>query len=191
MEKEAQRPMNILQLTLKETDDDKESSIEECVKKTFYNKETLDNENEYWCECNEEEPVNAICESKLEKLPDILFLQLNRFKYDNSDKNKNEDKNKKIRINSKVSFDRNLDLELKDGTKESYELRAVVNHLGNHYTTFRRDGDVWYELNDSFFSVFARSDDEFKKRLDEIDPKSCLSYKQEAYIFLYEKKKKQ
>ncbi|CAH6421514.1 Ubiquitin carboxyl-terminal hydrolase [uncultured virus] len=139
-------PFNIISIS---TQDFGETTLETCLKE-FSKEEILTGENKYSCkQCKKN--VNAKKKIYIWEQPEILIIQLKRFK---------NDKNRTWKTNSTVKFPLN-NLELKDNLcdinktqSQKYELSAISEHFGScnfgHYKAHCKNGinNKWYEFDD-------------------------------------------
>lgn len=110
-----------------------EVTLLDCLSKSSQ-PEMLDDDNKWFCEkCNKK--VNGVRETSIWKLPDILIIQLKKFK-----------------SKQKVNFDLN---NFKIGNN-NYFLYAVTNHSGTihsgHYWAYCKRDSKWYNFNDTVVS---------------------------------------
>ena len=160
-----------------ETKEDGETTLEESLR-SFVKEELLTDDNQYSClECKKK--VDATKKMHIWYPPNILIIQLKRFKNDSW---------KTTKTSSKVVFPiENLDL--KDYTSElysvdntQYDLVAISEHRGScnfgHYVAYSKNtkNGEWYEFND---------DDIFRVPYDEL-AKEIIT--KNAYILFYAKK---
>ena len=166
-------PYNILQLPIP---DDGEIDLETCIK-NFTVEEELNGKNQYRCEsCNKY--VDAIRKTSIWETPEILIIQLKRFKstYTNTTK-----------VRSTVKYPMK-DLSFEKYYSEYYprthvyDLYGVVQHTGSlhggHYISHTKNfiNNKWYEFNDE--DVIHIPDDKIEKELVSKD----------SYILFYKKK---
>lgn len=166
-------PYNILQLPIP---DDGEIDLETCIK-NFTVEEELNGKNQYRCEsCNKY--VDAIRKTSIWETPEILIIQLKRFKstYTNTTK-----------VRSTVKYPMK-DLSFEKYYSEYYprthvyDLYGVVQHTGSlhggHYISHTKNfiNNKWYEFNDE--DIIHIPDDKIEKELVSKD----------SYILFYKKK---
>lgn len=121
-------------------------------------------------------------EKKLEitRFPDILILHLKRFYFKGERREKLHYFVKYPLKNLKLLKNQNFG----KASYETYELRAVIHHLGDlehgHYYAECKEssGDVWFQFNDQSVEDVFRTEEECLKKGSDT-----------AYIFFYEKKK--
>eukprot|EP00948_MAST-09A_sp_MAST-9A-sp1_P000048 g48.t1 len=138
-----------------------------------YKATQLDEDNKWYCNrCKDH--VRAFEERKIYAAPEILMIQLKRFKFVNMIFSQ--------KIKDYVNFEETLTVE-QDGEKIPYRLFAVINHHGGygagHYTCFGRDlsslGERnWYLYDDSSVTLVE-------------DPRRIVT--RDAYILFYQRKK--
>lgn len=127
----------------------KSISLENCLER-FTKKETLDQENMWFCP-NCKEHRKATKELRLNRLPETLIIHLRRFKKVHHSFGASFSK-----IKSLVNFPMNLNVNkfmFEPSQIHSYELYAVSNHMGNcgggHYTAYCKTvSGVWYLFDD-------------------------------------------
>jgi ubiquitin C-terminal hydrolase len=122
--------------------------------------EMLSGENQYHCDhCNKR--VDAKKGMKLLQLPDVLTFHLKRFDIDYTTFSR-------VKLNNEVIFPQTLDMnrhlksssDMKvsdiDSKHNIYNLYAILMHsggaTGGHYFAYIKNGDGWYEFNDSTVS---------------------------------------
>ncbi|EKD14206.1 uncharacterized protein L3040_003654 [Drepanopeziza brunnea f. sp. 'multigermtubi'] len=135
-------------------------SVKRCLEAEY----TVAERCEYTCHvCGTNEAKKL---SSIKSLPNVLALQLKRFKQYNGNASK---------IETKVSFPLKLDMfpytnrarqdikqnpELARGC--TYELQSVVVHVGNletgHYISYSRVGNQWFKFNDHNVTMASKSD---------------------------------
>ncbi|PVH76016.1 ubiquitin carboxyl-terminal hydrolase-like protein [Cadophora sp. DSE1049] len=136
-------------------------SVKRCLEAEYKQAERC----EYTCHnCGTKEAKKL---SSIKSLPNVLSLQLKRFKQSNGSASK---------IETKVSFPLKLDMypytnrargqdskqnsELARGC--TYELQSVVVHVGNletgHYISYSRVGNQWFKFNDHNVTLASKSD---------------------------------
>ena len=134
------------------------NNIEDCIKK-FFEKEELTDDNKFKYENPETQKISyekAFKSYKLEKIPNILFIQFKRFQIDLKIM-------KYIKKNNLVKYQKNLNLSKylpKNPKKKNYEtnytLYSVIIQSGcldmGHYYLFINDFTKkrWIKLNDSY-----------------------------------------
>ena len=160
--------------------------------------ELMNGDNSIFCpKCNKKFP--AVKSQKFKTLPRMLIFVLKRFEFD-------YDTLKKVKINDYYEFPQELDMskyimeennDEKDD-KNKFVLKSVVVHMGNseqgHYYAFiRKEGDKWYQFNDTEvtpFDVSLLKEETFGG--DEVfyaDGNKEVSQKnRSAYLLFYEKK---
>ncbi len=156
------------------TNDKGTTSLKDCLKE-FSKEENLTGDNQYHCDkCKKK--VDATKKLYIWEPPEVLIVQLKRFK---------NDKLRSWKTESKVEFPMK-DLELTDNYSEiyqrdncKYDLYGIVEHRGSlnfgHYVAYCKNGvnKRWYEFNDS--SVFHVPDDDITKEV----------VTEQAYILFY------
>lgn len=148
-----------------------ENSLKACLNR-FSTRGNLDNENKWFCpRCQNE--VCAENRTLIDRLPDVLILQLERFEYDQSAVSYSYYSNyssygARRKINTTIGFPL-TGLEMKpwlhDASREQgedcvYDLVSICNHSGTssggHYYCYAKDendGETrWKEYNDSSVS---------------------------------------
>ena len=160
-----------------ETKENGETTLEESLK-SFVNDELLTGDNQYFC-CECQKKVDATKKMHIWAPPNVLVIQLKRFK---------NDKHIATKTSSKVVFPiENLDLkdymsELFTVDKTKYDLVAISEHRGScncgHYVAYSRNSinNEWYEFND---------DDIFRVPYDEL-AKEIIT--KNAYLLFYVRK---
>lgn len=141
------------------TKDHGEVTLDECIEK-FSETEVLSGDNQYFCqECNKK--VDAEKRMFIWEPPEILIIQLKRFKNDQWRTTKTE---------SKVVFPIDeLDLkhtfsDLRQIENGTYDLWAISEHKGScnfgHYIAYCKNAlnDCWYQFNDSDVVHIPRDD---------------------------------
>ncbi|MCQ2816988.1 MAG: hypothetical protein MJ252_06960 [archaeon] len=146
-------------------------SIYDCFKK-FVKKETLEEENKWYCnKCKEHQRASK--KIQLYKIPNFFIIHLKRF-------------NNNSKIDTVVDFPiTDLDVsnfvvgnKREGGDNEKYDLFAIANHYGSmgfgHYISYAKNNTdgKWYEFNDSSVS--------------QIREDSLVS--SSAYVLFYKKK---
>ncbi|MES1905452.1 MAG: Ubiquitin carboxyl-terminal hydrolase 15, partial [Paramarteilia canceri] len=146
----------------------------------YLSEEQLEHENSWYCNrCKNH--VNAYKQLQLWKMPKVLLVHFNRFRYNFFSRNK---------ITTPINFPAtNLDLGsyvMQSSNSNSsplvYDLMAVVNHSGSlscgHYTAtiYNEDYRSWFDCNDSTVTKLGSNgyDNRFDKSL--------------AYILVYKKR---
>lgn len=134
----------------------KSARLEACLA-AFCSPERLEGRDRYYCEkCKAKVP--SLKTLSLHKLPNVLCIQLKRFKHESFFSSK---------VNTQVVFPvDNMDMSpfcqsASQGPLE-YELIAVINHLGSfsggHYTAHCRHQDIWLKFDDSYVSEVSIGD---------------------------------
>ena len=153
-----------------------ENSLSACLDR-FSTRGNLDSENKWFCpRCQNE--VCAENRTLIDRLPDVLILQLERFEYDQSATSYSyysgySSYGARRKINTTISFPlRDLEMRpwLHEASREPsdasvYDLVAICNHSGTssggHYYCFAKDENEgaarWLEYNDSSVSDLAES----------------------------------
>ncbi len=139
-------PFNILTLSTK---DNEETTLIESLD-TFCKEELLTGDEKYFCpECKKK--TDALKSMRIWSPPNILIIQLKRFKNDSYQTTK---------TSSKVMFPiKNMDIndylsDLHPVDKTTYELVAISEHRGTcdtgHYVAYCKNAinNKWYEFND-------------------------------------------
>ena len=160
--------------------------------------ELMNGDNCIFCpKCNKKIP--AVKSQKFKTLPRMLIFVLKRFEFD-------YDTLKKVKINDYYEFPQELDMSKylmeengdEKNDKNKFILKSVVVHMGNseqgHYYAFiRKEGDKWYQFNDTEvtpFDVSLLKEETFGG--DEVfyaDGNKEVSQKnRSAYLLFYEKK---
>jgi len=135
-------------------------SVQKCLDEEYKNPERC----EYTChECGTQEAKKQL---SIKSLPNVLCIQLKRFKQFNGSASK---------IDTKVSFplklemfpytnrargqDKQQNFELARGC--TYDLQSVVVHVGNletgHYVSYSRVGNQWLKFNDHNVTLASKS----------------------------------
>lgn len=166
-------PYNILQLPIP---DDGNIDLETCIK-NFTIEEELNGKNQYKCEeCKKY--VDATRKTSIWETPDVLIIQLKRFKNTYT-------QTTKVKSNVKYPL---TDLSLKDYYSEyyprnhNYDLYGVIQHIGSlhggHYIAHTKNfiNNKWYEFNDN--NIIHIKDEDIEKEL----------ISQNSYILFYKKK---
>lgn len=142
----------------------------------LYNKqEILDEDNQWYCKrCKDHK--KALIKRSFIRTPQILIVQIKRFKKQLSHGFINM-----YKINEQVDFEETLDLTpylIKEAKQSAtYSLFGVVNHYGDigggHYTAFARNfvNNKWYDFDDS--------------EVEQIKPNGINT--KAAYILFYQK----
>lgn len=166
------QPYNILTLPVPET----LTTLEECLSQLVTNEELKD-DNKYNCsKCNMH--VEAIRTNNIFETPDILIVQLNRFKYIYS-QNITQKNQTFVKFPEKINMSKYYSEYFEHDN--NYMLYAVINHQGTlntgHCYAYTKNlmNDKWYEFNDEH--VVYVPEDKFQ---EEIVTKS-------AYILFYKK----
>lgn len=166
-------PYNILSLPIP---DDGEIDLETCIK-NFTVEEELKDKNQYKCEeCKKY--VDATRKTSIWETPDVLIIQLKRFKNVGNFTTK-------VRCTVKYPIN-NLSFENYYSEyfprNHKYDLYAVIQHTGSlhggHYISHTKNAinNKWYEFNDN--DVLHIPDDDLEKELVSRD----------SYILFYRKK---
>jgi len=112
--------------------------------------------------------TDAIMNCQIDKLPDILIIQLKRFQYDVNTW-------RRYKINNHFEFPENLSL-----LEKQYRIQGIVIHEGSadygHYYSYIKNGDVWIEFNDSKVLTVESSD---------VFEKSFGKDRTSAYLLIY------
>ena len=160
--------------------------------------ELMNGDNCIFCpQCDKKIP--AVKSQKFKTLPRMLIFVLKRFEFD-------YDTLKKVKINDYYEFPQILDMSkyiMEDKSngisdKNEFLLKSVIVHMGNteqgHYYAFiRKEGDKWYQFNDTEVTPFDVSlleeetfggDEEFFTNGN----KKISQKNRSAYILFYEKK---
>ena len=166
--------------------------------------ELMNGDNCIFCpKCNKKIP--AVKSQKFKTLPRMLIFVLKRFEFD-------YDTLKKVKINDYYEFPQELDMgkylmkeenEIKEENNDNNDmnkfiLKSVVVHMGNseqgHYYAFiRKEGDKWYQFNDTEVTPFDISlleeetfggDETFYTNGN----KKVSQKNRSAYLLFYEKK---
>ena len=179
----------------------------DCIE-TFLKEEHLTDDNKYLYEnpnSLDKTFVDAKKSYEIKKLPNILFIQLKRFKYDKKE-------NKFIKLNNYIKYDYKMNLNqfLKSKEKkqnENYVLYSVIIHIGTldngHYFTFCNDlkSNLWIKLNDSHINI-SNNHEVFNDNFGgvytdfeyDFNKKKIISFDVEkernAYILIYVKENK-
>ena len=189
-------------------------TLDECLEHFFKEEDlTGDNKYQYIDKFNNKQLYDATKFYKFKKIPNILFIQLKRFKY-------NLESNDFNKINNGISFKEEIDLSdyvdnrnrsKKRKIKEEYILYCIIIHSGaadnGHYFCFAKDFkyNCYIKFNDTsvyvvekkevFKESFGGEELEYviKKNKNESnyeikDMKKEIS--KNAYIFIYIKKEK-
>jgi len=156
------------------TKEDGETTLEESLN-SFVKEELLTGDNKYSCsECKKK--VDANKKMHIWSPPNILIVQLKRFKNDSW---------RTTKTSSKVVFPiKNMDIknylsDLHTVEKTTYDLVAISEHRGScnsgHYVAYCKNdiNDKWYEFND---------DDIFHVPYDDLDKEIITK---NAYILFY------
>lgn len=153
----------------------KGESLEELIAKTFAPKlENLDGKNPWMPEDGVTIPRYE-SETKLAgEPPEILVLQLERYKFDGKNTTKDT---------SAVTLPKNGEIDLHEiyRSKEpiKYRLRSFVCHFGStvrsgHYIAYVLEGEQWYRCDDS--------------RVEKVSPRQVYDAQQIAYLYFFERK---
>ena len=166
-------PYNILQLPIP---DDGEVNLETCIS-NFTVEEELNGKNQYKCEeCKKY--VDAVRKTSIWETPEVLIIQLKRFKNISTYLTK---------VRSTIKYPL-TDLSLQKYYSEyfprnhTYDLFGVIQHTGSlhggHYIAHTKNfiNNKWYEFNDS--SVLYIPEDKIEQELISRD----------SYILFYKKK---
>jgi ubiquitin carboxyl-terminal hydrolase 8 len=159
-------PFTILSL---ETKPDGETTLEESLD-SFVKEELLTDENKYSCsECKKK--VDATKRMQIWSPPNILIIQLKRFKNENIYGNMY----RPVKTSSKVIFPiENMDIknytsDIFPVNNTTYDLISISEHRGTcdfgHYVAYSKNSinDEWYEFNDN--DVFRVPKNELEKEL--------------------------
>jgi ubiquitin C-terminal hydrolase len=141
-------PFTILSI---EVDSFNDKTLDECLY-NFTKEEPLINDEKYNCNICKKY-VEATKQIQIMDLPDVLIIQLKRFKY-----NKDSDSTTKISTTIKFPF---TNFDIKKYTSDVYMIKntiyslyAVSNHMGTcncgHYTSYCKNeiNNKWYEFDD-------------------------------------------
>lgn len=130
------------------------SDLDEAIRK-YTEPEHLVGDNQYLDDVTGKR-YNAIRKCELIEIPSVLFIQLERFRYD-------REVGEMIKVNSVFAFPEEIDMNLyvaeKKEEPDMYKLYGVVVHSGDplegHFRVFLRTSldDRWYEFNDSVVKV--------------------------------------
>ena len=196
-----------LQLDIENSD-----SVNECLE-NFFKCEDLTGDNKYQHidQISKKETLyNAKKYYKFKKIPNILFIQLKRFKYDMNDQSFHK-------INKKISYEETINLNnylLKKNNQENQEyiLYSIIAHSGNvistgHYFCFIKNfeykcyiefndknvdlaskNEVLDELYGGFNEIFTIQKIKNKKKFEVVEEKEEKI--ENAYILIYIKKEK-
>ncbi|KAG0647155.1 Ubiquitin-specific-processing protease 8 [Hyphodiscus hymeniophilus] len=136
-------------------------SLEKCLDEEYKNWEHCDY-NCHKCDSN-----NAKKQLSIKTLPNVLCIQLKRFKQNNGQASK---------IETPVSFPLKLEMlpytsqARSQDTRENfalvrtatYDLQSVVQHVGQletgHYASYSRVGNQWFRFNDHNVTLASKSD---------------------------------
>ena len=185
------------------------NNLIDCIK-TFLKEENLTDENKYLYE-NPNNFDKSFVDAKkcyeIKKLPNILFIQLKRFKYDKKE-------NKFIKLNNYVKYEYKMNLNEfiskkdKKNNNENFVLYSAIIHNGSldngHYFTFCNDfkSNVWIKLNDSKINVSDKkevfddnfggfyNDFEYDFEKNKIITIKNVEKEKNAYILIYVKEDK-
>jgi len=156
-------PFTILSLPTKETGD---STLNECIQE-FSKEEILAGDNQYFCEyCNTK--TDAIKNIYIWELPDILIIQLKRFKNEGIRTSKTSSK-VVFPINDLIMTHTLTELNISNKTETKYNLCAISEHRGTcnfgHYIAYAKNGlnNEWYEFDDD--DIFHIPKDDLEKEL--------------------------
>jgi ubiquitin C-terminal hydrolase len=171
-------PFNVLSVPI--ADDHHITNLTDSLKE-FSKIEIMTGKNQWFCpKCDKK--VDAKKVINIFQLPEVLIIQLKRFKSNNSGYQQ--------KITSYVEFPL-TDLCLAENTPQMnideslYDLRAVTNHhgslIGGHYTAFCKNdmNNQWYKFDDS--SAYHIPENKLKFTI----------VKSEAYILYYERRRKE
>ena len=164
--------------------------------------ELMNGDNCIFCpKCNKK--IAAVKSQKFKTLPRMLIFVLKRFEFD-------YDTLKKVKINDYYEFPQELDMtkylmdtsngknEKENNDMNKFILKSVVVHMGNteqgHYYAFiRKEGDKWYQFNDTEvtpFDINLLEEETFGgEEIFYSDGNKKTSQKnRSAYLLFYEKK---
>ena len=159
--------------------------------------ELMNGDNCIFCpQCKKKIP--AVKSQKFKTLPRMLIFVLKRFEFD-------YDTLKKVKINDYYEFPQELDMSkyLMDKNEDKRDmnkfiLKSVVVHMGNseqgHYYAFiRKEGDKWYQFNDTEvtpFDISLLEEETFGgEEIFYTNGNKQISQKnRSAYLLFYEKK---
>ena len=192
-----------LSLEIEEND-----NLIDCIK-NFLKEENLTDDNKYLYE-NPNNLDKTFVDAKkcyeIKKLPNILFIQLKRFKYDKKE-------NKFIKLNNYVKYEYKMNLnefisKKKKKINENYVLYSVIIHIGSldngHYFTYINDlkSKIWIKLNDSKINISNENevfndnfggfytDFEYDFEKEKIVTIKNVEKEKNAYILIYVKEDK-
>lgn len=167
-------PFTMLQLSVH---GDSDATLHELIN-SFCQEELLNGSNQYFCSnCNKK--VDASKKMYIWSLPNVLVIQLKRFKNNCGIPTK---------IESKITFPiddldmKNYTSELNHYNKTKYDLVAISEHRGTcdfgHYVAYCKNGinNKWYEFNDSHI---------YHVPIENLEKEIITS---DAYILFYVKK---
>lgn len=208
------KSMNEEKFFFLQLDIENNKTLDECLEHFFKEEElTGDNKYQYIDKYNNKELYDATKFYKFKKIPNVLFIQLKRFKYDLESNDFNK-------INNGISFKEEIDLSdyldkrnysKKRKTKEEYVLYCIIIHSGTadngHYYCFAKDfkHNCYIKFNDTsvyvaekkvvFKESFGGEEIEYVIKKNKREPKyEIKDLKKEisknAYIFIYIKKDK-
>lgn len=143
---------------------DTELTLYDCLD-NFFKKYQLDKDNNYYCDfCGVH--TNAYCKNYICKLPEILIIQLKRFKYESNTNNF-------YKINTYITYPEILNLK-KYITNNilinscEYILKGINIHLSNnninygHYISIIKSDNEWYLCNDNNVNSISEKKSIFK-----------------------------
>jgi len=149
---------------------DADISLSECLHSFCY-PEILDDDNKYQCSkcgCY----TTGEKKSTFSHLPEVLCINLKRFRYDASGSSK---QTSVVQFPYKLNFSSFVDRNF--GSATSYTLCGLINHSGTvnfgHYISYASRDNCWYEFNDDHVSQV---------------PSEMVKGK-EAYVLFYVRKK--
>lgn len=129
----------------------KNSSLEMGFKNMF-KQEVLCDENKYYCETCKEKVEKALKFTRINILPKVLMIQLNRFTYD-------YEKNSRIKIYNKVSFPLYLNSMLLSGNTNCYDLlNEIINnkeYIDIYKESYSRSSLKCYSLDNVDYELIS------------------------------------
>ena len=159
--------------------------------------ELMNGDNCIFCpQCKKK--IAAVKSQKFKTLPRMLIFVLKRFEFD-------YDTLKKVKINDYYEFPQEVDMTkyLMDKNEDNSDmnkfiLKSVVVHMGNteqgHYYAFiRKEGDKWYQFNDTEvtpFDISLLKEETFggEETFYSNGNKQVVKKNRSAYLLFYEKK---
>lgn len=119
-------------------------------------------------------------------LPEVLFISLDRFKFDPDSENKKT--NKRVEFPFVLDIDKNWCVDDLEEQKFSYELVGVIVHSGSssggHYWSYVKKDEKWFKFDD--LNVYEVGDITINENvLNELYGDSSNS--KSAYILIYQK----